>query len=72
MWSGILNIAKAIEELRSTKTEFHWKAKNEQLITDRSLGYFVVNIVSSIWLFLLDYHKKIEKQEIDLDDELPF
>lgn len=72
MWSGILNITKAIEELRSTKTEFHWKAKNEQLITDRSLGYFVVNIVSSIWLFLLDYHKKIEKQEIDLDDELPF
>ena len=72
MWSGILNIAKAIEELRSTKTEFHWKAKNEQLITNRSLGYFTVNIVSSIWLFLLDYYKKIEKQEINLDDELLF
>lgn len=72
MWSWILNIAKAIEELRSTKTEFHWKAKDDQLITDKSVGYFVVNIVSSIWLFLLNYYKKNDKQEIDLDNKLPF
>lgn len=44
MSSRTLNIVKAIEELISAKTEFYWKAKNKQLITDNGLDYSVLNV----------------------------
>ena len=44
MSSRTLNIVKVIEELISTKREFYWKVKNEQLITDNGVGYSVLKV----------------------------
>lgn len=68
----------AVEDLRSTKTEMHGKTQDDFIIKDPICAYFVVNAVSTVGLFLLNYYK--EKylplvnnvpSTFDLDD-LPF
>ncbi len=71
--------SNAIEDLRSTKTEMHGKTQNDFIIKDSMYAYFVVNAVSTVGLFLLNYYKgKYPPQvnntlsEFDPDDDLPF
>lgn len=72
--SWFLTSCQWIENIRSTKTEFHWKWKNDIVIKDSTYAYFVVNAVSTIWLFILDVYKKNfpeENTEKNTED-LPF
>lgn len=69
----------AIEDLRSTKTEMHGKTQDDFIIKDPMCAYFVVNAVSTVGLFLLNYYMgKYPRQvdnaryEFDPDDDLPF
>lgn len=78
IWSSLINICKNIEILRSNKTEVHWKTDNDQIINDEIMAYFIINTVSTIWLFLIQFYenrfKKLEKNEIweiSIDD-IPF
>lgn len=56
--SSLLKISQTVEVLRSTKTVFHGKAKNDYIINDSLYAYFVVNTVSTIGLFLMSFYKK--------------
>lgn len=76
---SLIACSNAIEDLRSTKTEMHGKTQNDFIIKDPMCAYFVVNAVSSVGLFLLNYYKgKYPPQvnntlsEFDPDDDLPF
>lgn len=74
--SSLVNICNRIEDLRSSKTEFHGKTNDDFIITDPLIAYFVVNSAATVGLFLINYFKKIEKQAKTIvpsdDDELPF
>ena len=75
--SSLLNISKKIEEIRSNKTDFHGKTSIDYKITDPLYAYFVINVISSIGLFLDNYYNKIvmEKggyEDGEEDDDLPF
>lgn len=48
----------AIEDLRSTKTEMHGKTQDDIIIDDPLCAYFIVNAVSTVGLFLLNYYKE--------------
>lgn len=48
----------AIEDLRSTKTEMHGKTQDDIIIEDPLCAYFIVNAVSTVGLFLLNYYKE--------------
>lgn len=78
--SSLLNISKNIEQLRSNKTEVHWKTDIQQIITDKEMAYFIVNTVSTIWLFLIQFYENKFKnmninsnhhEEISIED-IPF
>ena len=76
--SSLISCSTAIEDLRSTKTEMHGKTKDDFIINDSLCAYFVVNAVSTIGLFLLNYYRnkypaqaRYVSTEIDPDD-LPF
>lgn len=72
--SSLINACKAIEDLRSDKTEFHGKTDSNYLITESLYAYFIVNAVSTIGLFLLNFYKMkypILQSELSID-ELPF
>ena len=71
--SSLINACKAIEDLRSDKTEFHGKTDSNYLITESLYAYFIVNAVSTIGLFLLNFYKMkypILQSELSID-ELP-
>lgn len=75
----LIACSNAIEDLRSTKTEMHGKTQNDFIIKDPMCAYLVVNAVSTVGLFLLNYYKgKYPPQvnntlsEFDPDDDLPF
>jgi hypothetical protein len=72
--SSLLAINQSIEKLRSEKTDFHGKTKDDYLITDTIYTYFVVNAVTTVGLFLNSYYKtKFPKpKEVVEDDGLPF
>lgn len=77
--SSLLTISQNIERLRSDKTEFHGKTKDEYKIGDSIYTYFIINSVTTIGLFLRSFYRtnfpKIEletSQSIIEDDDLPF
>ena len=76
---SLIACSNAIEDLRSTKTEMHGKTQDDFIIKDPMCAYFVVNAVSTVGLFLLNYYMgKYPRQvnnaryEFDPDDDLPF
>lgn len=79
--TSLLAISQSIEKLRSEKTIFHGKTKDDILIKDSIYVYLLINSVTSIGLFLNSfYNKKFPKQNYsiknpfadDEDDDLPF
>lgn len=73
--SSLINMCKAIEDLRSSKTIFHGKPDSSYMISEPIYSYFIVNAMSTVGLFLLNFYKlnypAEDKQEV-IDDELPF
>lgn len=55
--SSLLAISQGIEKLRSDKTDFHGKTKDDYKIDDSIYTYFVVNCVTTVGLFLNSYYK---------------
>ncbi len=73
IWSWLLSSCQWIENLRSTKTDFHWKTKNDIVIKNSTYAYFVVNAVSTIGLFLLEIYKEnYPEQKTFNPEDLPF
>ena len=74
--SSLINAGKAIEDLRSGKTEFHGKTDGDLMIKDAVYAYFFVNATTTVGLFLLNFYKSkylpVIKPEVISDDELPF
>ncbi len=74
--SGLLNIAQSIENLRSNHTkESHGKLADDYIIDDPLYAQFLINSVSSVGLFLINfYERKYQKKEemIDECDDVPF
>jgi len=75
--SSLLAISQGIEKLRSDKTVFHGKTKDDYKIEDPIYTYFVVNCVTTIGLFLNSYYRnKFPKPEVEEkiveNDDLPF
>ena len=48
----------AVEDLRSTKTELHGKTQEDYIINDPLCAYFIVNAVSTVGVFLLNFYKE--------------
>lgn len=75
--SSLINAGKAIEDLRSDKTEFHGKTDGDLMIKDAVYAYFVVNATTTVGLFLLNFYKSYyppvdNKPEAISNDGLPF
>jgi len=72
--SSLIACAKSIEEIRSSQTTFHGKTDKDIVVSDSTYAYFVINAVTSVGLFLLNYYEEIFKRqtEIENDNELPF
>lgn len=76
--SSLIKCSKAIEDLRSDKTIVHGKMDKDYIVTDSLYAYFVVNAVTTIGLFFLNYYNtKYPSQTKDTspvwdDDNLPF
>ena len=71
--SWLLKASQWIEKLRSDKTDFHWKTKNDVIIKDSSYAYFIVNAVTTIGLFLLEVYKENYPKQKEFDpNDLPF
>lgn len=56
--SSLIACSTAVEDLRSTKTEMHGKTQDDFIINDPLCAYFIVNTVSTVGLFLLNYYKE--------------
>ena len=72
--SSLLSITDAIEKLRSEKTDFHGKIKEDYIVNDSIYAYFIINTVSTIGLFLNSYYKnKYQPENVfeDDNDDLP-
>jgi hypothetical protein len=74
--SSLLNACKAIDDLRSDKTIFHGKMDSNYVVAEPLYAYFIVNAVSTIGLFLLNFYKlrfpkTVESVFWDIND-LPF
>lgn len=73
--SGILNIAKNIEDLRSNCTkEAHGRLQDDYIIDDPLYAQLFVNTVSTLGLFLLNFYEKkfVNSNNDILEDEIPF
>ena len=75
--SSLINAGKAIEDLRSDKTEFHGKTDGDLMIEDAVYAYFVVNATTTVGLFLLNFYKSnyppVNNMPMAIsDDGLPF
>ena len=74
--SSLLNACKAIDDLRSDKTIFHGKMDSYYVVAEPLYAYFIVNAVSTVGLFLLNFYKlrfpkTVESVFEDIND-LPF
>lgn len=70
--SSLLAICQSVEKLRSEKTNFHGKTKDDYLLTESIYTYFVINAISTVGLYLNSYYKtKFPKQIIE-EDDVPF
>lgn len=54
---SLIACSNAIEDLRSTKTEMHGKTQDDFIINDPICAFFIINAVSTVGLFLLNYYK---------------
>ena len=79
--TSLLAISQSIEKLRSEKTIFHGKTKDDLLINDSMYVYLTINSFSTIALFLNTYYKKkfppivienLESLNKEEHDDLPF
>lgn len=68
--SGLLNTSQAIENIRSNNTEAH--GTEDEIITNPLYAMLVVNSVSTVGLFLLNYYEKHYKTVSSFEDEIPF
>lgn len=56
--SGLLKVSQSIEGLRSEKTKFHGKTKEAYIVNDSIYAYFVINAVSTVGQFLIQFYEK--------------
>lgn len=73
--SSLIKVSQNIEQLRSDNTELHGKTNGDYIVDDPMYAYFIVNVVSSIGMFMINYYEKVIKvytpDEID-EDDIPF
>lgn len=55
--SQLISISQSIEKLRSEKTTFHGKTDIDNLIDQPIFTYVVINSVSTVGLFLLNFYR---------------
>lgn len=75
--SALLSACQAIESIRSENTEGHGKIKEDYIINDPLYSAFILNAITTVGLFLLNYYEKQYKVEEDdfsdiTEDEIPF
>lgn len=77
--SSLLAASQAVERLRSGKTLFHGKTKDDYVLSDPMYGYLVINSVASIGLFLISFYNKKYPSQTETSsgqsydpDDLPF
>lgn len=76
--SSLIKCSRAIEDLRSDKTILHGKVDGNYIVSDSLYAYFIVNAVSTIGLFLLNYYREKYPTQIKNTplvygvDDLPF
>lgn len=79
--SWLIKTAQWIEKIRSEKTNFHWKVKTDNIVSESLYAYFIVNSVTTVWLFLIHFFEanywvienenKNKNEKISIDD-IPF
>ncbi len=73
--SSLIKVSQNIEQLRSDNTNLHGKTREDYIVDDPMYAYFIVNVVSSIGMFMINYYEKVIKvytpDEID-EDDIPF
>jgi hypothetical protein len=68
--SSLISISDSIENIRSNKTLVHGKWVGDIIVKERIYGYFIVNAISTVGLFLINfYHEKWQKQKFIVNDE---
>lgn len=73
--SSLINLSQAIEDIRSDKTILHGKTDDNSIVTDPIYSKLVINTVTTVGLFLLDFYKNkypTKNPTSVTDDELPF
>lgn len=75
--SSLINIAKSIEDLRSDKTLAHGQTDEDYKLQDPLYARFIINSVTSVGLFLLNFYKEKYTKHIQSysamdNDEPPF
>lgn len=76
--SGLVKSAKIIEDIRSNKTTAHGKNSEDYLIDDPLYAMFIINSVTTVGLFLINYYEKKFKNvtvppfDYDYDEDIPF
>lgn len=73
--SSLISCSNAVEDMRSSKTELHGKTQDDFIITDPLCAYFIINTVSTVGLFLLNYYKERYPLQVDTTfetEDLPF
>ena len=74
--SSLITCCSAIEDLRSRKTLIHGKTDGDIIINDSLCAYFIINAVTTVGLFLLNYYNEKyppkDKSTPKIEDELPF
>lgn len=72
--TSLITINQAIEKLRSEKTNFHGKTKNDHVINDSIYVYFMLNSIATVGTYLINIYKnKYLKPQPNQDfDDLPF
>jgi len=68
--SSLLSIAQSIETIRSNHTDVsHGKISEDYIIDDELYAKFVINAVSTVGLFLLNYYEKKYKPSVNIEPE---
>ncbi len=73
--SSLLNIAQNIEAIRSNHSDTsHGKTSEDYIIDDELYAKFIINAVTTVGLFLLNFFEKKYKRVSDYapDDDIPF
>ena len=75
--SSLLNIAQNIEAIRSHHSDTsHGKTSEDYIIDDELYAKFIVNAVTTVGLFLLNFFEKKYKYDTNVvsssDDDIPF